>query len=107
MKMPPEYAHWRTALGFDEVSYGIGGIRMASLEGLHEFQPGYSQSPDGRSLTGAEGEWKEEWIAIGHESLGDPIVLDVETMRVMMRRTAKGNGLLNLLRLRLRALAPR
>ena len=91
MKMPPEYAHWRTALGFDEVSYGIGGIRMASLEGLHEFQLGYSQSPDSRSLTGAEGEWKEEWIAIGHESsMGDPIVLDVETMRVMT--AAHGEG---------------
>ena len=91
MKIPPEYVLWRSALGFDEVSYGIGGIRMASLEELHEFQLGYSRSPDGRSLTGAQGQWKKEWIAIGHEtSMSDPIILDVDTMRVMT--AAHGEG---------------
>jgi hypothetical protein len=91
MKTPPEYAHWRAALGFDEVSYGIGGIWMASLEELHEFQLGYSRTPDGRLGTGAQGEWKKEWIAIGHEtSMGDPIILDVDTMRVMTASHGEG-----------------
>jgi hypothetical protein len=91
MKVPPEYAQWRSVLEFDEVSYGVGGIRIVPLEELDRFQVGYSRSPDGDSLCGAEGKWQKEWLAIGHETAaGDPVLLDVETMRVMT--AAHGEG---------------
>jgi hypothetical protein len=84
MNVPPAYAQWRSILGFDEVSYGAGGIRIVPLEELDEFQVGYSRSREARSLCGAEGRWRKEWIAIGYETaMGDPIILDIDTMQVM------------------------
>jgi len=91
MNVPPAYAQWRSTLGFDEVSYGVGGIRIIPLEELDAFQVGYSRSPSGQLLHGAEGGWRKEWIAIGHETAtGDPIILDVDTMRVITAPHGEG-----------------
>ena len=91
MNIPSAYAQWRSALGFDEVSYGVGGIRIAALAELEELQLGYSRSPDGLSSCGGEGEWQIKWIAIGYETcMGDPIILDVETMQVMTAPHGQG-----------------
>lgn len=91
MTSPPEYARWRSALSYDEVSYGIGGIRLVPLAELNEFQLGYSRLPSGRSLRGGDGGWQKEWIAIGHETaMGDPVILDVATMRVMTAPHGEG-----------------
>ena len=87
MDVPREYARWRSALEFDEVSYGVGGIRIVPLELLEEFQVGYSRSPEGKSLCGPVGWWQKDWIVIGQETaMGDPIILDAVTMQVMTAR---------------------
>lgn len=75
--LPPSYAPTRQTLGFDEISYGVGGIEIYPVHQIEAGQIGYSVDPRGMSLVGdREGDWREEWIVIGHETTcGDPIIL--------------------------------
>lgn len=94
MKIPDRYAAWRNALDFDDISYGVGGIRIFPLAEIDEGQIGYSRSPDGYSLCdGAEGSWKPEWIVIGYETgLGDPIILDTSNPNSQVTTAMHGEG---------------
>ena len=94
MKIPDRYAAWRNALGFDDISYGVGGIRIFPLAEIDEGQIGYSLSPDGDSLCdGAEGSWKPEWVVIGYETgLGDPIILDTSNSDFQVMTAIHGEG---------------
>ena len=78
MKIPEKYSAWRNELGFDEVSFGVGGIQLFPLHKIDEGQIGYARSEEGDSLCdGAEDSWKPEWIVIGYEiALGDPVFVD-------------------------------
>jgi len=81
VKSAPElYSAKRTNLGFDEVNYGVGGIKLFELAELENGQIGYSVKADGQSLTGrGPGDWREDWLVIGYETaLGDPVFLSTQ-----------------------------
>jgi hypothetical protein len=61
-----------------EVSFGYTTIHIYRPQELEAGQLGYSVSPTGESLVGAEaGSWKESWLVIGYdETCGDPIFID-------------------------------
>lgn len=79
-KAPSIYVSQRSALGFDSVSYGYGGIELFEADQLDRAQVGYSVSKDGKSLTGdGKGAWRENWFVVGRETtLGDPIFLSTD-----------------------------
>src|SRR5215471_7296415 len=94
MEIPPEYAAWREALGFDAFSFGCGGIRMFPLTEMDEGQVGYSRAQDDRSFCDeAEGSWKPEWIVIGRDTLlGDPLILDTSHPDLQVTTAMHGEG---------------
>lgn len=94
MKIPAKYATWRNPLEFDELSFGISGIRLFSMAEMDDAQVGYSRTEDGRSLCdGSKGCWKPEWIVIGHETgLGDPIILDASSLKFPVMTAMHGEG---------------
>ncbi|MBG6188461.1 hypothetical protein [Flavobacterium sp. CAN_S2] len=59
-------------------------IKYSSIEffkpnNLKEAQIGYRFNHLGKSLLGKnKGEWKKSWVAIGYDSIGDPIFVDFE-----------------------------
>lgn len=78
--LPASYAPKRETLGFDEISYGVGGIELYPVHEIESAQIGYSVDPSGMSLAGdGEGDWRDEWIVIGHETgCGDPVILSTD-----------------------------
>jgi hypothetical protein len=78
MTVPPQYAPWLASLGFHEISFDAGGLKLFTPEELEEHQVGYSCSQEGKSFCdGRPGSWQPEWLVIGYETgLGDPIFLD-------------------------------
>lgn len=94
MKIPPQYAAWRERLGFDEISFGGGGIRLFPLDEIHQAQVGYACGEDGQSFCdGSEGSWKPEWIVIGYEIwLGDPIILNTSHPNLQVMTAMHGEG---------------
>ena len=77
--IPERYTTRRSTLLFDEVSYGVGGIELATVAKLPEAQQGYSVNTDGHPLADTElGSWSADWVVIGHEmACGDPIFLSL------------------------------
>lgn len=94
MTIPPQYGAWFRALGFSEISYGVGGLKLFAPEELEKHQTGYSRSPEGKSLCdGAPGSWRPEWVAIGYETgLGDPIFLDTSVPGFPVMTAMHGEG---------------
>ena len=98
MQLPPDYISWLHHLGFDEISFGCGGVKLFTIEELDEHQIGYSRSAEGKSLCdGKPGSWRPEWIVIGHDTaMGDPIILDTSSrwpsqgLRVMTAMHGEG-----------------
>jgi hypothetical protein len=78
MVVPPQYAPWLAALGFHEISFDAGGLKLFTPQELEEGQVGYARSEEGKSLCdGRPGSWQPEWVVIGNETgMGDPIFLD-------------------------------
>jgi len=85
---------WRLSLPFDEISLGIGGIRLAKVDEITAFQVGYSISAAGASFsTGQSGDWKPHWLAIGYDTcLGGPIVLDTSATPPQVLTAMHGAG---------------
>lgn len=54
-------------------------FEIFGMDELEEGQIGYRVDASGASLiSGTEGDWDEDWMVIGHETLcGDPIVMDL------------------------------
>jgi hypothetical protein len=69
------YANWRATLDFDAVGYGVRGLELFRPERVPDGQSGFAVDSDGQSLVGiSPGDWRPEWIVIGHETAGgDPI----------------------------------
>jgi len=93
MTIPSEYVPWLESLGFDEVSFGYGGLKLFLPDELDQGQTGYSKSPVGQPLSnGAPGSWKPEWIVIGSDTLtGDPVILDTSSRQIMMAMHGEGS----------------
>lgn len=59
------------------ISIGYSEIHFFAPDALSEGQIGFSIDFNGNSLTGQkEGDWKESWLVIGLDHLGDPIFID-------------------------------
>lgn len=94
MKLPDRYNKLREHLPNDEVSYGIGGIKLFSAAELEDGQLGYSVAPDGSSLcSGEPGAWQPNWVVIGYETgLGDPLFLDTDLASLPVFTAMHGEG---------------
>jgi len=94
MKLPDRYNKLREHLPSNEVSYGIGGIKLFSAGELEDGQLGYSVAPDGNSLcSGERGAWQPNWVVIGYETgLGDPLFLDIDLASLPVLTAMHGEG---------------
>jgi hypothetical protein len=79
MILPERYWEVRSALGFDQIDFGVGGILLFKPAEIEAGQLGYSKHPGGSSLcSGKAGAWQQNWIVVGHEmACGDPLIVDV------------------------------
>lgn len=76
-----------------DVSLGYNEINFFQPVDLDEEQIGYRVDPKGNSLiTGYDGDWQEEWLVIGTDQLGDPIIADMSTPNVTVLSAAHGEG---------------
>ena len=77
-----------------KVSIGSTGINIYSEPELLPGQIGYSIGSDGESLAGQnEGDWKQEWLVIGHEDCcGDPIFVDLQSVAFPVYTALHGIG---------------
>lgn len=77
VEIPKSYSVRRSALDFDAVAYGVGGIELYQVGELEGAQTGCSVDSERRSLTGSgPGDWSSDWIVVGLETAcGDPIFL--------------------------------
>ncbi|HET7871377.1 MAG TPA: hypothetical protein VFL42_02625 [Terriglobales bacterium] len=94
MHVPPEYVSWIAKLGFREISFGSGGIKLYTPEELDDAQIGYSRSAEGKSFCdGTTGSWNAEWIAIAYDTgLGDLIILDTSISELPVMTALHGEG---------------
>jgi hypothetical protein len=94
MRIPPRYAPWLESLGFQEISYDIGGLKLLTPEELDEGQVGYSRSEQGESFCNdSPGSWKPDWLVIGYETgLGDPIFVDTSAPGLPVLAAMHGEG---------------
>jgi len=59
------------------VSIGCNELRFFNADNLNEEQIGYRVDPDGNSLISElEGDWQNNWIVIGIDESGDPLIVD-------------------------------
>jgi len=92
--VPHAYKSWRSALDFDEISFGAGGVRLEQLDQIDQAQIGYSVSPQGESFcTGQSGDWQENWLVIGNDTaLGDPLIIDTAAANLPVLTAMHGTG---------------
>ena len=83
-----------TKYNITESVVGFGGFEVATSPQLKEFQLGYSVGVNGESLCGEEkGDWKKSWLVIGRDTLvGDPIIVDIETDKLVVYTAPHGEG---------------
>ncbi|MFL5742600.1 MAG: hypothetical protein ACJ75B_20420 [Flavisolibacter sp.] len=75
------------------LSLGCNEINFIQADSLDEEQIGYSIDQYGNSLvTGQDGDWHEEWLVIGADQLGDPIIVDVSSTKLTILSAAHGEG---------------
>lgn len=75
------------------ISLGYQDIKFFAPDKLEEEQIGYRVDTDNNSLIGdAEGDWKEEWFAIGNDNLGDPIIVDTSEPSFVVMTAMHGEG---------------
>lgn len=76
-----------------DISIGYREINFFPQTTLEEEQTGYSVDPDGHSLiTGQDGDWQEGWIAIANDDMGDPFVVDTNSVSLRVLSAAHGEG---------------
>lgn len=69
----------RFILEVEDITIEYSSIEFFKLDNLKDGQIGYRFNHIGKSLIGTEkGDWKNSWIAIGYDGIGDPIFIDFE-----------------------------
>lgn len=75
------------------ISLGYTEIIFFAPDKLDEEQLGYSVDNNNNSLvTGREGDWKKEWLAIGRDNMADPIIADTSETNVKILTAMHGEG---------------
>jgi hypothetical protein len=94
VKVPESYSTVLEAMPVNEVSYGVGGIKLFSAAELEQGQLGYGVAPDGKSLcSGEDGAWQPTWIAIGYETAcGDPLFIETDEPTLPVLTAIHGEG---------------
>lgn len=76
-----------------DISFGYNEINFFKADSLEEEQVGYSFDTNGKSLiTGQEGDWQKEWIAIATDQMGDPFIVDTSCTNLKVLSAAHGEG---------------
>jgi hypothetical protein len=76
-----------------DVSLGYNEITFFDPLNLQEEQVGFSFDTEGNSLiTGNDGDWKKEWLAIANDEVGDPIMIDTSTPELTVLSAQHGQG---------------
>jgi hypothetical protein len=94
MEVPAAYIKKRQGIPIDEVSYGVGGIKLFNATELDEGQVGYSITAEGESLCGyEEGDWRPTWLVIGYDTaVGDPLFIDTSDPALPVLTAVHGQG---------------
>jgi hypothetical protein len=75
------------------ISFGYNEISFYGLDSLEEAQVGYRVDTAGVPLiTGEEGGWQNEWLVVGNDGLGDPIIVDTSTADLTVFSAMHGEG---------------
>jgi len=76
-----------------DISLGYNEISFFDPLKLQDEQIGFSSDMEGNTLvTGNEGDWKEEWIVIANDEMGDPIIIDTSTPQLTVLSASHGEG---------------
>jgi|SRR6185295_2610363 len=76
-----------------DISIGYSEINFFPANTLEDEQVGYSVDPNGESLiTGQNGDWQEGWIAIANDNMGDPFIVDTNSISLKILSAAHGEG---------------
>lgn len=79
--------------GISDISLGYNEINFFDPLKLQDEQVGFSSDTEGNTLvTGNEGDWREEWIAIANDEIGDPILIDTSTPQLAVLSAPHGEG---------------
>jgi hypothetical protein len=75
------------------ITLGYNEVNFFSPETLQKEQVGYSIDPSGRTLvTGRAGDWKAEWLVIGRDPLGEPMIVDTASEELAVLSALHGEG---------------
>lgn len=76
-----------------DISIGYREFTFLTPDNFESGQIGYSVDPDNKTLTtGQPGDWKEEWLVIGTDDLGDPFIVDSSTEELKVLTAMHGEG---------------
>jgi hypothetical protein len=76
-----------------DLSLGYDNINFFDPLKWQDEQVGFSFDHEGISLiTGNEGDWKEEWLVIATDGLGDPIIVDTSAPQLPVLTASHGVG---------------
>ena len=77
----------------NDLTLGYSEINIIKHSALNKEQIGYSVDSKGNSLiTDNEGDWKDGWIVIATDNVGDPIVVDINSSSLTILNLAHGEG---------------
>jgi hypothetical protein len=76
-----------------DISLGYREINFCDLDNLEEEQEGYNADPSDKPYTEFnEGGWRESWLVIASDDLGDPIFIDIATSALTVLSAEHGMG---------------
>jgi hypothetical protein len=76
-----------------DLSIGYTEINFSKPADLENDQVGYRVDTNGQSLiTVNEGDWQAEWIVIGSDQVGDPIIVDLHSPGLTVMSAIHGEG---------------
>ncbi len=76
-----------------DISFGYREINFVNPDEINDAQVGYSVDWNGNSLiTRQEGDWKENWLVIATDELGDPIFVDTNNSPRVVLSAPHGEG---------------
>lgn len=94
MNLPESYIEIRESIRTEEITYGVGGIKLFATAELEQGQVGYAVASDGKSLySDNNGSWRSGWIVIGYETAcGDPLFIDSDDPALPVLTAMHGVG---------------
>lgn len=76
-----------------DISIGYRELNFLTVDNLDKGQIGYSIDSNNNSLTtGQDGDWREEWLVIGTDDMGDPIFIDTSSKHLQVLTAMHGEG---------------